>query len=88
MRTALQTIDAIGPCVVWVDEMEKAFAGASGSGSNDSGVTRRVFGNFLTWMQEKTTPSFTIATANSIIGIAASKYKIVTRPSRIYGILG
>lgn len=69
MRTALQTIDAIGPCVVWVDEMEKAFAGASGSGSNDSGVTRRVFGNFLTWMQEKETPSFTIATANSIIGI-------------------
>lgn len=69
MRTALQTIDAIGPSIVWVDEMEKAFAGASGSGSNDSGVTRRVFGTFLTWMQEKTSPSFIVATANSIIGI-------------------
>lgn len=69
MRTALQTIDAIGPCVVWIDEIEKAFAGSSSSGSSDSGVTRRVFGNFLTWMQEKTTPSFVMATANSIIGI-------------------
>lgn len=70
MRTALQTIDAVGPCVVWVDEIEKAFAGASNSGGGgDSGVTRRVFGNFLTWMQEKTTPSFVIATANSVIGI-------------------
>ena len=69
MRTALQTIDAMGPCIVWVDEMEKAFAGAGGTGSGDSGVTRRVFGNFLTWMQEKTTPSFIIATTNSIAGI-------------------
>jgi AAA+ superfamily predicted ATPase len=69
MRNALSTIDAIGPCVVWLDEMEKAFAGASGSGSGDNGVTRRVFGAFLTWMQEKTSPSFVMATANSIIGV-------------------
>jgi SpoVK/Ycf46/Vps4 family AAA+-type ATPase len=69
MRNALQFIDGVGPCVVWVDEMEKAFAGAGGSGSNDSGVTKRVFGNFLTWMQEKTAPSFVVATCNSIEGI-------------------
>ena len=69
MRNALQTIDAMGPCVLWIDEMEKAFAGAGGSGSNDGGVTRRIFGNFLTWMQEKTTPSFIVATTNSIAGI-------------------
>lgn len=68
-RMALATIDAIGPCVVWLDEMEKAFAGASGGGSNDSGVTRRVLGTVLTWMQEKETPSFMVATANSIHGI-------------------
>lgn len=70
MRNALQTIDAMGPCIVWLDEMEKAFAGAGASGGGgDSGVTRRVFGNFLTWLQEKTTPSFVIATTNSISGI-------------------
>lgn len=66
MRRALQTIDAVGNCVVFIDEMEKALAGTSGSGDNDSGVTRRVFGSFLTWMQEKESSSFVIATINQI----------------------
>lgn len=66
MRLAIQTIEAIGNCVVWVDEMEKAFAGAGGSGNSDSGVTQRVFGNFITWMQEKKSPSFIVATVNRI----------------------
>jgi SpoVK/Ycf46/Vps4 family AAA+-type ATPase len=69
MRTALQTIEAIGNCVVWIDELEKAFAGAGSSQSGDSGVTQRVFGNFLTWMQERKGASFVVATVNRIGGI-------------------
>jgi SpoVK/Ycf46/Vps4 family AAA+-type ATPase len=67
-REATSQIDAIGPCVVWIDEMEKAFAGASGGGG-DSGTTKRVFGHILTWLQEKETPSFVIATVNSLSSI-------------------
>ena len=66
MRLAIQTIEAIGNCVVWIDEMEKAFAGAGGSGNLDSGVTQRVFGTFITWMQEKKAPCFIVATVNRI----------------------
>jgi SpoVK/Ycf46/Vps4 family AAA+-type ATPase len=65
MRTALRTAEAIAPCVMWIDEIEKGFAsGASGSG--DSGTSARVFGTFLSWMQEKTAAVFVIATANQI----------------------
>jgi SpoVK/Ycf46/Vps4 family AAA+-type ATPase len=51
MRLAIQTAEAIGSCVLWIDEMEKAFAGMGGSGSTDGGTSQRVFGNFLSWMQ-------------------------------------
>jgi SpoVK/Ycf46/Vps4 family AAA+-type ATPase len=64
MRTAIRTAEAIAPCVLWIDEIEKGFAGASGTG--DSGTSSRVFGSFLTWMQEKSAPVFVIATANNI----------------------
>ncbi len=65
MRTALRTADAIAPCVMWIDEIEKGFAsGASGAG--DSGTSARVFGTFLSWMQEKTAAVFVMATANQI----------------------
>lgn len=64
MRTAIRTAEAIAPCVLWIDEIEKGFAGSSGSG--DSGTSSRVFGSFLTWMQEKTQSVFVIATANNI----------------------
>jgi SpoVK/Ycf46/Vps4 family AAA+-type ATPase len=63
MRKAIRLADAISPCVLWVDELEKAFAGISGGGSE---VTTRLFGTFLTWMQEKTSPVFVVATANKI----------------------
>ena len=63
MRDALALADAISPCVLWVDELEKAFAGAGGSGHE---VTIRLFGTLLTWMQEKTSPVFVLATANDI----------------------
>ena len=64
-RKVIQTADAVAPCVLWLDEIEKGFAG-SGSGSLDSGVGARVLGTFLTWMQEKTTPVFVYATANNV----------------------
>lgn len=64
MRRAIQLAEAISPCVLWVDELEKAFAGiGSGSGSE---VITRLFGAFLTWMQEKTSATFVVATANDI----------------------
>lgn len=66
MRSAIQTAEAVGSCVLWIDEMEKAFAGMGGSGSTDGGTSQRVFGNFITWMQEKTTPCFIISTVNRI----------------------
>lgn len=66
MRTAIQTIDAVGNCVVFIDEMEKGLAGAGGGGDHDGGTTARVFGTFLTWMQEKKSPSFICATVNRI----------------------
>ncbi|MFI5912980.1 AAA family ATPase [Dactylosporangium sp. NPDC051541] len=63
MRAALRTAEASAPCVLWVDEIEKGFSTGSG---NDGGTTNRVFGTFLTWMQEKTGSVFVIATANDI----------------------
>lgn len=66
LRSALKTIDAIGECIVWIDEIEKGLSGSKSSGQTDSGVTSRVMGNLLTWMQEKTSPSFVVATANDV----------------------
>lgn len=63
LRTAIRTAEATSPCVLWVDEIEKGFAGGT---AGDSGTGARVFGTFLTWMQEKTRPVFVIATANNI----------------------
>ncbi|MFG6369802.1 MAG: AAA family ATPase [Lachnospiraceae bacterium] len=65
MRRALKLSEAISPCVLWIDEIEKAFAGVgSDGGGND--VTTRLFGQFLTWMQEKENTVFIVATANDI----------------------
>ncbi len=64
MRRALRTAEAVAPSVLWIDEIEKGFASRSSEG--DSGTSSRVFGTFLTWMQEKTKPVFVIATANDI----------------------
>lgn len=66
LRTSLRVAESIAPCALWVDEIEKGFAGVSGSGSADAGTSARVFGTFITWMQEKTRPVFVVATANSI----------------------
>jgi AAA+ superfamily predicted ATPase len=66
MRRAVQTAESVAPAILWVDEIDKAFAGAVGSGGSDAGTASRVFGTFLTWLSEKTAPVFVIATANDI----------------------
>ncbi|KIS28455.1 ATPase [Arthrobacter sp. SPG23] len=65
MRSAIRTAEAAAPCVLWLDEIEKGFSGVSGD-AGDGGTSSRVFGSFLTWMQEKTAPVFVIATANKV----------------------
>jgi SpoVK/Ycf46/Vps4 family AAA+-type ATPase len=66
VRKAIATAESIAPSILWLDELEKGFAGM-GSGSNgDSGTSARVFGTFLTWLQEKTSPVFVVATSNNI----------------------
>ena len=71
MRTALDQIEALSPAVVWVDEIEKGMAGVESSGSFDSGVTKRVFGQLLTWMEERPSDKviYLVVTANSIDGL-------------------
>ena len=64
-RRALRLAEAVAPCVVWIDEMEKGLA----HGGFDSGTSTRVFGTILTWMQEKTAACFVVATANDIASL-------------------
>lgn len=66
VRGAIQTAEAIAPCVLWIDELEKGFSGSKSSGSTDGGTSARVFGTFLQWLQEKTSPVFVVATANDV----------------------
>lgn len=65
LRDALNQAEAMAPVILWIDEIEKAFAGAS-SQSSDGGLSRRMFGALLTWMQEHRSPVFLVATANDI----------------------
>lgn len=65
LRQALRQAEAMSPVVLWIDEIEKAFASAS-SESADGGLSQRMFGSFLTWMQDHTSPIFLVATANDI----------------------
>ncbi|NUU75766.1 AAA family ATPase [Paenibacillus xylanilyticus] len=66
MQTALRTSEAMSPCILWIDEIEKAL---SGIGNDSSGVTSRVFGELLTWMQEKEQDVFVLATGNNITNL-------------------
>ncbi len=63
-RQMIQLAEALAPCILWIDEIDKAFAGFDGRG--DSGTTSRVFGTFVTWLAEKSSPVFVVATANNI----------------------
>jgi SpoVK/Ycf46/Vps4 family AAA+-type ATPase len=68
MRRALKMAEAVAPCVLWIDEIEKGLSGTRGQ-TGDSGTSTRVFGTLLTWMEENDKPVFTIATANDIEGL-------------------
>jgi len=65
LRESLSTADLLSPCVLWIDEIEKGFA----AGDTDGGATRRVLGAFLTWLSEKTSRVFVVATANDIAAL-------------------
>lgn len=66
LRSALKTAESVSPAILFIDELDKAFAGGAGSADSDGGTSSRIFGSFLTWMQEKTLPVFVMATANRI----------------------
>ena len=66
IRQATSTIDAFGKAVVWMDELDKVFAGVKSSGKTDGGTTSGMFGHFLTWMQETESPVLVMATANNV----------------------
>jgi hypothetical protein len=65
-RQALRTIDAMAPCVLFVDEIEKALAGVQSSGQTDSGVSARLFGTVLGWLNDHESDVFVVATSNEI----------------------
>lgn len=69
IRSVITVAEAVAPCVLFIDEMEKALAGSKSSGSTDGGTTSRVFGTILQWMNDKTKPVFVCATANDISGM-------------------
>jgi SpoVK/Ycf46/Vps4 family AAA+-type ATPase len=66
VRQMIQIAEAMAPCVLWIDELDKAFGGINSEFSGDSGTSKRVFGSLITWMQEKTKPVFIVATANNV----------------------
>jgi ATP-dependent 26S proteasome regulatory subunit len=66
LRNALKTAESISPAILFIDELDKSFAGGAGSADSDGGTSSRIFGSFLTWMQEKTSPVFVMATANRV----------------------
>jgi ATPase family protein associated with various cellular activities (AAA)/AAA+ lid domain-containing protein len=68
LRNALETAEALAPIVLWIDEIEKVFA-SGGSSEADAGLGRRLFGSFLTWMQERKGAVFVVATANDLTSI-------------------
>ena len=68
LHKALETAERLAPVVLWVDEIEKALASG---GDSDGGVSQRVLGTFLTWLQEKRGSVFVVATANNIARLPA-----------------
>ena len=66
IRRALQIADAMAPCILFIDELEKALSGTAGSGQSDSGVSSRLLGTLLSWMNDHTSNVYLIATCNDI----------------------
>lgn len=69
MDKAIKQAEAMAPCVLWIDEIEKGFGNGADNGSHGNDPTRRMFGALLTWLQECKAPVFVFATANSITGM-------------------
>ena len=83
IRRALQIADAMSPCILFVDELEKALSGAAGSGQSDSGVSSRLFGTLLSWMNDHTSNVYLIATCNDVSKMPPE----LTRAERFDGIV-
>ncbi len=66
MRKALDFAEAVAPSVLWIDELEKGFASG---GDADGGLSQRMLGSFLTWLQERQAPVFVAATANDVLSL-------------------
>lgn len=66
MRSAIKIAESVAPSILWLDELEKGFSGTGSSNMSDGGTTSRVFGSFITWLQEKSAPVFVLATANNV----------------------
>lgn len=86
MDNALRIAERMAPCVLWIDEIEKAFSGSQSSG-NDSGVAQRLFGKFLTWLQEKSAACFVFATANNITGLPPEFFRSERFDKKFYTFL-
>ena len=69
IRKAIRVAESTAPNVVWIDELEKGFAGTQSSGISDGGTTARVFGTFISWLNDKTAPCFVVATANDVTAL-------------------
>jgi hypothetical protein len=82
MRECLKVVDAMAPCILFIDEIEKALAGAGSGTSTDGGTTQRVGANFLTWLQDHTSEVFVIATCNDIKALSAASDGAFVRSGR------
>ncbi len=69
MRKAIRVAESVSPAILWVDELEKGFSGTQSSGQSDGGTTSRVFGTFLSWMQDKKAATFVVATSNDVTSL-------------------
>jgi SpoVK/Ycf46/Vps4 family AAA+-type ATPase len=69
VRSVIEIAEAIAPCVLWIDEIEKGLSGSQSSGATDGGTSSRVLGTILTWLNEKTSPVFVVATANNVAAL-------------------
>ena len=88
MIRALKKAEELSPAVLWVDEIEKAFSGSSSdAGEGDSGVAKRLFGKFLTWMQEKKAACFVFATANDITRLPPELFRSERFDRKFYSFL-
>ena len=79
IRNALKVAEAVSPCILWIDEIEKGLAGSGGSGNLDSGVGLRVFGTILTWMNDNEADVFVVATANNLVNLKQNSPELLRK---------